>query len=133
MSEQPAAESAPPPRWSPGQVALAVAVGALVVVVGVTLLGQAGVLPESGAAGISAAFLGVCGLAAGLLGRAERRKERWPKAVMAYRVAMWCFFLAALHVVKYHVAAEREAVEERVRNALERYRQLHPEDTGREP
>ena len=98
-----------------------------------TLLGQAGVLPDSGAAGISAAFLGVCGLAAGLIGAAERRQERWPKAVMAYRVAMWCFFLAVLHVVKYHVAAEREAVEERVRNALEQYRQQHPDETGREP
>jgi DMSO/TMAO reductase YedYZ heme-binding membrane subunit len=132
MSEQPADESAPP-RWSPGQVALVVAAAALAVVVGVTLLGQAGVLPDSGAAGISAAFLGVCGLTAGLIGATERRKERWPKAVMAYRVAMWCFFLAALHVVKYHVADEREATEERVRNALERNRLQHPDDTGRKP
>jgi hypothetical protein len=54
-------------------------------------------------------------------------------AVVAYRVAMWCFFLAAVHVAKYHVAAEREAVEERVRNALEKYRQAHPEAMGREP
>jgi hypothetical protein len=129
MSEQPAA--APPPRWSPNQLALVVAVGALAVVVGVTLLGQAGVVSESVAAGLAAAFLGVCGLAAGLIGSAERRKERWPKAVTAYRVATWCFFLAALHVLKYHVAAEREAVEQAVRNAAERYRQLHPEDTGR--
>ncbi|HEX5272681.1 MAG TPA: hypothetical protein VFW33_19425 [Gemmataceae bacterium] len=131
MSEQPPGEA--PPRWSPGQVALAVAVGALVVVVGVTLLGQAGMLSDSAAAGLSAVFLGVCGLAAGLVGADQRRKERWPKAVTAYRVATWCFFLAALHVVKYHVAAEREAVEERVRNALERYRQAHPENTAREP
>jgi DMSO/TMAO reductase YedYZ heme-binding membrane subunit len=132
MSEQPAVES-PPPRWSPGQVALAVAVGALAVVVGVTLLGQAGVVSESTAAALSAAFLGVCGLAAGLIGADQRRKEHLPRAVTAYRVAMWCFFLAALHVAKYHVAAEREAVEERVRNALERYRQTHPDDGGPVP
>ncbi len=132
MSEQPA-DDAPAPRWTPGQVALAVAVGALAVVVGVTLLGQAGVVSDSIAAGMAAAFLGVCGLAAGIIGADQRRKEKWPKAVMAYRVAMWCFFLAALHVAKYHIAAEREAVEERVRNALERYRLTHPEDTGRTP
>jgi Ca2+/H+ antiporter len=128
MSEQPAGDPAPP-RWSAGQVALAVAVGALAVVVIITLLGQAGVVSDSIAAGMAAAFLGVCGLAAGLIGGDQRRKERWPKAVMAYRVAMWCFFLAALRVAKYHVAAERETV----RNALEKYRETHPEATGREP
>jgi hypothetical protein len=130
MSEQPANE--PPPRWSPGQVGLAVAVGALAVVVGVTLLGQAGVMSNSTAAALSAGFLGVCGLGAGLIGAAERGKGRWPRAVTAYRVAMWCYFLAAVHVAKYHVAAEREAVEERVRDALERYRQAHPDEGGEE-
>jgi DMSO/TMAO reductase YedYZ heme-binding membrane subunit len=132
MSEQPESES-PPPRWSPGQVALAVAVGALAVVVGVTLLGQAGVVSNSTAAGLSAGFLGVCGLAAGLIGSAERTKERWPRAVTAYRVAMWCFFLTAVHVAKYHVSAERETKEEVIRDALERYRQTHPENAGPEP
>jgi DMSO/TMAO reductase YedYZ heme-binding membrane subunit len=132
MSEQPAGEPLPP-RWSPGQVALVVAVGALAVVVGVTLLGQAGVVSNSTAAALSAGFLGVCGLSAGLIGAAARGKGRWPQAVTAYRVAMWCFFFAAVHVAKYYIAAEREAVEERVRDALERYRQTHPEETGREP
>lgn len=121
MQDQPAAES-PPRRWAPGQAALIAAAVILVVLVVTTLLGQAGVLLESAAAAMSAAFLGVCGLVAGLIGAGERRKERWPGATMAYRVAMWCFFLAALHALKFHAAAEREASEffEQVQRLKER-------------
>ncbi len=113
----------PPGRWAPGQVTLVAAAVVLAVVVGATLLGQAGVLPESSAAGLAAFFLAVCGLVAGLVGGDQRRKERWPGAAAAYRVAMWCFFLAALHAVKYHVAADREADAERARQQVERLRQ----------
>jgi len=126
MPDQPAAESPalPPGRWAPGQVALIAAAVVLTVLVVTTLLGQAGVLPESEAAGLNAVFLAVCGLAAGLIGAAERRKERWPRATVAYRVAMWCFFLAAVHAVKFHVAAERETEEDRIRRDSERYEQM---------
>jgi DMSO/TMAO reductase YedYZ heme-binding membrane subunit len=118
MQEQPAVDSPPPPgRWAPGQAALVAAVVILAVAVGATLAGQAGLLPQSDAAVLNAVFLGTCGLVAGLIGAGQRRKERWPGAATAYRLAMWCFFLAALHAVKYHVA-ERD---ERIRQALERY------------
>jgi hypothetical protein len=126
-------KATPPPRWTPGQVALVAALVILTAVVTVTLLGQAGVLPESVAAAVNGLFLALCGLVAGVIGADQRRKERWPGATTAYRIATWCFFLAAMHAVKYHVAAEHEAVEERVRNALERYQQTHPDDTSREP
>jgi predicted benzoate:H+ symporter BenE len=121
MQDQPAGEapSQPSGRWSPGQAALVAAAVLLAVVVGATVLGQAGVLPESMAAALAALFLALCGLMAGLIGADHRRKERWPGAATAYRVAMWCFFLAALHAVKFHVAVEREAEEERVRQKLE--------------
>ena len=105
-------------------MALIAAVAILAILVGVTLLGQAGVLPESETAAVNAVFLGACGLAAGLIGAGERRKERWPQAAIAYRLAMWCFFLAAVHAVKYHVAAGREAEEERIRRASEKFEQM---------
>jgi hypothetical protein len=126
---------APPSRWAPGQVALIAAAVILVVVVGATLLGQAGVLPESATAALNALFLAVCGAVAGLIGAGRRRAQRWPEAVVAYRVAMWCFFLAALHAVKYHVAAEREALAAIAREASEKHERLRPGDTGpvREP
>jgi hypothetical protein len=111
MQEPPADETPPPARWSLGPAALVAAAVILAVLVVLTLLGQAGVLPESEAAGLDAVFLGVCGLVAGLVGAGERRKQRWPGATIAYRVAMWCFFLASLHAVKYHVATQREAGE----------------------
>jgi hypothetical protein len=109
----------PPGRWAPGQVALVAAAVVLAVVVGATLLGQAGVLPESMAAALAGFFLGVCGLVAGLIGADQRRKERWPGSATAYRVAMWCFLLASIHALKFHVAADREAEEERVRQKSE--------------
>ena len=93
-------------------MALIAAVAILTVLVVLTLLGQAGVLRESEAAALNAVFLGVCGLAAGVIGAAERRKARWPPAAVAYRLAMWCFFLAAVHAAKYHFAVERETKEE---------------------
>jgi hypothetical protein len=121
MQEQSPVESPPQPagRWAPSQAALVAAAVILALVVGATLLGQAGLLPESEAAALNALFLGTCGLVAGLIGAGQRRKERWPGAAMAYRVAMWCFLLFALHAVKYHVTAEREAKDERIRRASE--------------
>jgi len=116
----------PPDRRAPGQVALVAAAVILAAVVGSTLLGQAGVLPESVAAGLSGLFLVVCGLVAAVIGADQRRKERWPAATTAYRVAMWCFFLAALHAVKYHVAADREQKNE----FFEKMRRLEEEPKG---
>jgi len=84
------------------------------------------VLPESVAAGLSGLFLVVCGLVAAVIGADQRRKERWPAATTAYRVAMWCFFLAALHAVKYHVAADREQKNE----FFEKMRRLEEEPKG---
>ncbi len=126
MSAPPAAESAAPPpeRWAPGQLALIAAAAILTVLVVLTLLGQARVLRESEAAALNAVFLGVCGLANGVIGAAGRRKQRWPTAAMAYRLAMWCFFLAALHAVKYHFAVEREIKEDLIRRAGEKYEQM---------
>ncbi|MFI5338083.1 MAG: hypothetical protein ACHQ5A_14940 [Opitutales bacterium] len=126
MSEQPATEApaVPPGGRTPGQVALIAAAAILAILVVATLLGQAGVLPESETAAVNAVFLGACGLAAGVIGAGERRKERWPRATVAYRLAMWCFFLAAVHAVKFHVAAGREAEEERIRRASEKFEQL---------
>jgi hypothetical protein len=94
------------------------------VVVGATLLGQAGVLPESASAALNLVFLGTCGTVAGLIGAGQRRKGHWPGAATAYRVATWCFFLAALHAVKYHVAAGHEAAEERARQESEFFEQM---------
>jgi DMSO/TMAO reductase YedYZ heme-binding membrane subunit len=141
MPEQSPAESPPPPtsRWTASQAALVAAVVILVVVVVMTLLGQAGVLPQSDAASLNAVFLATCGLVAGVIGAGQRRQERWPGAATAYRVAMWCFVLAALHAVKYHVAAEGEAKEDRIRRASEfqekmrQQREQHDGDTGRQP
>src|SRR5690349_3200096 len=122
MSEQPAGEPAPPARWSAGQVALAVAAVLLMVLVVVTLLGQAGVMAESAAAALNGALLTVSGLGAGVIGALRRRAGRWPEAATAYRLAMWCFFLAGLHAVKYHVAVGRERTEA-VQRALDQYQQ----------
>jgi hypothetical protein len=124
-------DGAPPPpgRWAPGQVALVAAAVILALVVLGTLLGQADVLAESAAAESVAVFLAVCGAIAGLIGALRRRAQRWPDAVVAYRLATWCFFLAALHAVKYHVAVEREAREERAREAYERHLRRPHDDT----
>jgi hypothetical protein len=122
---------APPPgRWGPGQVALVAAAVILALVVLGTLLGQADVMPESAAAESVAVFLAVCGAMAGLIGALRRRAQRWPDAVAAYRLATWCFFLAALHAVKYHVAADREARDARAREAYERHLHRQHDDTA---
>jgi hypothetical protein len=134
MSEQPAAEPAPPPaRWSAGQAALVVAVALLAALVVVTLLGQAAVMPQSMAAAVNAGLLAVSGLVAALVGAARRRAGRWPEATTAYRLAMWCYFIAGLHAVKYYVAVERETVEARVQRALDLYRQQQQGDTDPHP
>jgi hypothetical protein len=114
----------PPATRAPGQAALVAAAVILAALVVVTLLGQAAVLPQSEAAALNAAFLGVSGLVAGLVGAGQRRRQRWPGATAAYRLAMWCFFLAALHAVKYHVAADREAEEDRIRRASQRFEEM---------
>jgi DMSO/TMAO reductase YedYZ heme-binding membrane subunit len=139
MSDQPPVESPPQPtgRWGPSQAALVAATVILAVVVVTTLLGQAGVLPQSDAESLNAVFLATCGLVAGLIGAGQRRQERWPGSATAYRVAMWCFFLAALHAVKFHIAVEREAEDDRRRRAseiLEKMRLTEEQkggDTGR--
>ena len=126
-----------PGRWAPGQAALVAAALILAAVVVATLLGQAGVLSQSDAASLNAVFLCTCGLVAGLIGAGQRRQERWPGAALAYRVAMWCFFLAALHAVRYHVASQREAEDERIRRASEfqekmrQTREPKDDDSGR--
>jgi len=140
MPEPSPAELSPQPtrRWTPSQAALVAAVIILVVVVVTTLLGQAGVLRESDTASLNAVFLATCGLVAGVIGAGQRRQQRWPGAATAYRVAMWCFVLAALHAVKYHVAAEGEAREDRIRRASEFQEKMRQQeqkngDTGRQP
>jgi hypothetical protein len=138
MPEQSAAESPPQPtsRWTPFQAALVAAVVILAAVVVTTLLGQAGVLSGSDAASLNAVFLATCGLVAGVIGAGQRRQERWPGAATAYRVAMWCFVLAALHAVKYQVASESEAKDERIRRASEFQEKMRQQqkdgDTGRQ-
>src|SRR5205085_8707591 len=97
MQDQPA-----PGRWTPGQRALVAAVVILAVQVVTTLRGRGDALPRSTAAALNASFVAVCGLVAGLVGAGERWKQRWPGSAVAYRLAMWCFVLAAVHVIAYH-------------------------------
>jgi hypothetical protein len=103
------------------------AVGILAVVVGLSLLGQFGALLRSNAAALSAAFAATCGLVAGVMGAAQRRKDNWPAAGTAYRVAMWCFVLTCFQLATYQAALDTEKAE-RVQRALEEYQQTHPED-----
>ena len=99
---------AAPPGWTPGQVALVVFAGALAATVAVRWLSWWRVLPESFGIVVIGALLVCVAVGAGLVGREQRRKEKWRAAVTAYRLAVWCLALALFFAAQYHPAVIRE-------------------------